>query len=331
MRARRGALFGASLLILSFLCIGVLVCQAQDQTDYDFGDYDYPAETGGDDQQDDYGYYGDDDMQYYDYHGYYPEDYEGYSGYDDDDYEEYQDCTFDAKGKPQLANGTTDCPVKISGVDKQAGKLAGGIDGVYLFTSCYNGKPMYRRKNTTKTLTEPRVLWYSAQFGDWDISKGSEPNDKEIIVYGGEREFAILPLLVSVWNLNKNTPGAKDDAAKYEVVKAQLVCADGTKLKKEDLQRLRTTAQARQTTGPMLTNEELDKKYKQVFDAGKRPEPNPAVGFTFVVLLVMIGLTIVLAIPYFLVRKKTDGKASISTSFTQMLQQSKKKQSGHAN
>lgn len=55
------------------------------------------------------------------------------------------------------------------------------------------------------------------------------------------------------------------------------------------------------------------------------------------VLLVMTGLTIVLAIPYFLLRKKAAksaaaaGGGGISSSFTQLLQQSRKKQSGHIN
>jgi hypothetical protein len=37
---------------------------------------------------------------------------------------------------------------------------------------------------------------------------------------------------------------------------------------------------------------------------GPRSEPSPTVNFTFVVLMVMTGLTIVLAIPYFLLKKK---------------------------
>lgn len=319
----------AVAVIVGLVCLGAHFSHAQDGMDFDYGDYSYPDDIDYL-EHDDYGYYGNDDMQYYDYHGYYPDDYDGYNMYDD--YGEFSDCSFNDKGKPVLLNGTTSCPLKIAGVDKQAGKLVGGIDGVYELVSCFNGKPMYRRKNTTQTAGESRVLWYSDAFGDWDISRGSEPNENEIIMYGGEREFATLPLLVSSWHLNAATKDSKLGAEDYVPVKVQLTCADGTKFDAKAKQKLEGLSESRQTTGPMLTDAEMDKKYKEIYEKfGKRPEPNPAVSFTFVVLLVMIGLTIVLAIPYFLVKKKTNGKASISTSFTQMLQQSKKKQSGHAN
>ena len=51
----------------------------------------------------------------------------------------------------------------------QASNLAGGIDGIYVLSSCYNGKPMYRRK--ASPANEERVMWYSSTFGDWDVSK----------------------------------------------------------------------------------------------------------------------------------------------------------------
>jgi iron-regulated transporter 1 len=79
----------------------------------------------------------------------------------------------------------------------------------------------------------------------------------------------------------------------------------------------------------------MDKKWEATFVRYHRAsEPSPTVNFTFVVLLVMTGLTIVLAIPYFLLRKKGakgGSGGSLSTSFAQMLTQSKKKQSGHIN
>lgn len=74
-----------------------------------------------------------------------------------------------------LANGTVTCDIKVSGVDKQADKLTGGLDGTYKMASCYNGKPMYKRNKSPAG--EDRVLWYSSTFGDWDISKGSDPNE----------------------------------------------------------------------------------------------------------------------------------------------------------
>lgn len=75
---------------------------------------------------------------------------------------------------------------------------------------------------------------------------------------------------------------------------------------------------------------------RYIYDKYSRSsDPSPTVSFTFVVLLVMTGLTIVLAIPYFLLRKKglagKGGSTSGISSFAQMLQASKKKQSGHNN
>lgn len=76
-------------------------------------------------------------------------------------------------------------------------------------------------------------------------------------------------------------------------------------------------------------------KYRYVYEKyGRRPEPNPTVSFSFIVLLVMGGLTAVLLIPYLLVYKKDPkrGYAPVATtSFAQVIQQSKKKQSGHIN
>lgn len=57
----------------------------------------------------------------------------------------------------------------------QADQLPGGIDGIYTLVSCKNGRPMYRRKESPPG--EDRVLWYSHQYGDWDIAKGTEPNE----------------------------------------------------------------------------------------------------------------------------------------------------------
>jgi hypothetical protein len=83
--------------------------------------------------------------------------------------------------------------------------------------------------------------------------------------------------------------------------------------------------------GPVLTDEEMDAKYRYIYDKYMQSsDPSPSVNFTFVVLLVMTGLTIVLAIPYFLLKRKGVKGASISSSFAQMLQQTKKKQAGHS-
>jgi hypothetical protein len=178
---------------------------------------------------------------------------------------------------------------------------------------------MYRRDKSPAG--QDRVLWYSSTFGDWDVSKGTDPNEAEILMYGGEMEHASVPLFVSSWHLGGDlrSGGVEDE---YAPINVKVACSDGTVYKEDEV---RTTPDK---VGPVLTDAEMDAKYRYIYDKYMQtPEPSPTINFTFVVLLVMTGLTIVLAIPYFLLRKK-GGKqpASISSSFASMIQQSRKKQ-----
>mmetsp|Transcript_961 Transcript_961/g.1504 ORF Transcript_961/g.1504 Transcript_961/m.1504 type:complete len:351 (+) Transcript_961:103-1155(+) len=277
---------------------------------------------------DEYGYYGDEDEQYYEYYGYYADDAGGYEDYYSEEYEFFEECFFDAGGKPVLSNNTARCDIKITGVNKQADKLVGGLDGVYKLTSCYNGKAMYKRNDSPAG--EDRVLWYSSTFGDWDISKGGDPNEAEILMYGGENEHASVPLFVSSWHLGgdlKSTSTLGEDD--YLPIDVKVACADGKVYAEAEF----NTQSAK--VGPVLTDAEMEAKYRYIYDKyAKSADPSPTINFTFVVLLVMTGLTIVLAIPYFLLRKKGKGGAPLTggaSSFTQLLQSSRKKNSGHSN
>ena len=73
-----------------------------------------------------------------------------------------------------LQTYTTDPTYAPVASSAQATKLVGGVDGVYKLSSCYNGKPMYRRKKPSPA-GEERVMWYSSTFGDWDVSRVSKP------------------------------------------------------------------------------------------------------------------------------------------------------------
>lgn len=310
-------------------CLVVLVLAAVVANAYE-DDYEYGYDSYEDDVYsygDEYGYYGDDDENYYDYYGYYADDFAGYEDYyDEEDYSDgAEDCSVDAEGHVVLANGTATCDLKISGADKQADLLTGGIDGVYKLTSCHNGKPMYKR--VSSPAGEERVLWFAKMFGDWDLSKGPEPTESGILLYGGEAEHAAVPMYVSNWHLsanyktNSNLP--EDD---YLPISLTVTCADGKVPKAPE-----TSVASVRKPQIAMTDDEIEKKYKIIYERyGKRPEPNPTVNFTFVVLLVMTGLTIVLAIPYFLLKKK-GGKGSMTTGFGQLLQQNKKKVAGHYN
>lgn len=313
------------------LCLVLLVvCQAQDY-DYDYDYESYDTESSYYEEYDDYGYYADDDEAYYEYYGYYADDFAGYEDYYDEEeyYEEYnaEDCTVGADGKVELINGTTSCDLKIDGVDKQADQLPGGIDGLYTLVGCNNGRPMYRRKDSPAG--EDRVLWYSHQYGDWDVAKGTEPNEVEILMYGGEVEHASVPLYVSSWHLGADLNSGSDmDEDDYMPIAIKLTCADG-KVPEQAAQVIASQARG----GPVLTDDEMEAKYRYIYEKyGRRPEPSPTVNFTFVVLMVMSGLTIVLAIPYFLLKKKgAKAPKQEVTSFATLIQQSKKKQSGHVN
>jgi len=294
-------------------------------------------------------YYGNDDALYYEEYGYYANDAFGYEDYYDGDGAKggggengtagagagaagaaLQDCVIGPDKKVKLSNGTAPCAILLKGVDKHADLLKGGVDGTYKLTACHNGRPLYVREKSPKG--EDRVLWYSTGFGDWDVSNGTAPNEAEILMYGGDTQHAVVPLYVSGWHLGadlKSDSNMGDDDY-FPVPDASVACADG-KVYEEPAANA-----ALERTGPVLTDAEIEAKYRFVYEKyGKRPDPNPTVNFSFIVLLVMVGLTTVLAIPYLLIYRRDAKKGGYepvaTTSFAQIIQQSKKKSSGHIN
>jgi hypothetical protein len=63
----------------------------------------------------------------------------------------------------------------VSGIDRHADRLAGGLDGAYSLVSCFDGKPSYRRAGSPPG--EPRSLFYNEVFGDWQFSSSDEPSE----------------------------------------------------------------------------------------------------------------------------------------------------------
>eukprot|EP00884_Botryococcus_braunii_P016135 jgi/Botrbrau1/3204/Bobra.37_2s0034.1 len=180
--------------------------------------------------------------------------------YLDDEFSE--DCRLGEDGKP-VFSGTKPCDVKVEGADKVLKDLPGGIDGVYEVTTCENGRPMYSRK--TMKAGEERVIWYSSEFGNWDLTNGSVPSIEYILIYGGSREsWENRPQLVeSGWSLStanlKDYNGDED----YTAIDLTMVCADGSKtdIKVED----------RYGKKPMLlTEEEADAQYRTVYARAAR-------------------------------------------------------------
>lgn len=150
----------AALLVALLALCAVLGAHCQEDTSYDYT-YDYNYNDSDVDleqtyEDDSYGYYADDDNAYYEYYGYYADDFDGQEGDYYDYYDEeaandwFTNCETDAAGKFSLHNGTASCDVRISGADKTADQLQGGIDGVYAIAACHNGKPLYRRKDSTE-------------------------------------------------------------------------------------------------------------------------------------------------------------------------------------
>lgn len=209
--------------------------------------------------------------------------------------------------------------------------LAGGLDGVYKLSSCHNGRPLYKRQNSPAQ--QDRVLWYSKGFGDWDFSASATPDEAGILMYGGDLEHTSVPLFVPTWFIGADLQsGTNMTDEEYVPVKMTVKCADG-KVYKQPSKDAGGNQGLQKVAGPVLTEDEIESKYRYIYEKyGKRPEPSVTVNFTFVILLVMIGLTIVLVMPYWMLKKKGQkgGALPIAASFAQIIQNSKKKQSGKA-
>eukprot|EP00884_Botryococcus_braunii_P000617 jgi/Botrbrau1/10556/Bobra.0343s0005.1 len=311
------------LCMLLLLCGGVFPLIVQGQGAYDDDDVnmydDYELFSAGYDTPYDYE---DDEGNYVDYPGG-DEEYGDYF-FDDMDDEYYEDCRLGEDGKP-VFNGTKPCDVKVEGADKVLKDLPGGIDGVYEVTTCENGRPMYSRK--TKKAGEERVIWYSSEFGDWDLTNGSVPSNEYIIIYGGSREsWENRPQLVeSGWSLStanlKDYNGDED----YTAIDLTMVCADGSKtdIKVED----------RYGKKPMLlTEEEADAQYRTVYTRAARKRSSAEVNLGMVTLFVMIGLGIVFGLPFMVARnrrmRKRPGGAAVEgplSGIAQMLDITRKR------
>jgi len=59
--------------------------------------------------------------------------------------------------------------------------------------------PAELRRRANSPVGQDRVLWYSSTFGDWDVSKGREPDEMEVLMYGGEMEHVSAPVFVTNW------------------------------------------------------------------------------------------------------------------------------------
>ena len=142
----------------------------------------------------------------------------GSDGYDNTDTSDYElapgglaeqylpDCSVETDGTV-TTNGTIACSVMIRGADETMHRKVDSVDGFYVVTSCYNGRPMYTRDDDAEGA---RVMWFSDYYGDWSISEGLEPPKREqqrlwpVLAWGGEGSFDLRPQLVTPmsWYVN---------------------------------------------------------------------------------------------------------------------------------
>eukprot|EP01026_Neomeris_dumetosa_P022524 TRINITY_DN1939_c0_g1_i12.p3 TRINITY_DN1939_c0_g1~~TRINITY_DN1939_c0_g1_i12.p3 ORF type:complete len:172 (-),score=14.61 TRINITY_DN1939_c0_g1_i12:619-1134(-) len=105
------------------------------------------------------------------------------------------------------------CDYNIQGGDKYLQDLDGGIDGVYSVVGCHNNKPKYIR---FKPKGYEKVLWWSDLFADWEIANGTEPNEEQIISYGGEGLDEKFPNLAVSWYIAKDY--LNEQKSRFQVV-----------------------------------------------------------------------------------------------------------------
>eukprot|EP01023_Acetabularia_acetabulum_P015041 TRINITY_DN1729_c0_g1_i3.p2 TRINITY_DN1729_c0_g1~~TRINITY_DN1729_c0_g1_i3.p2 ORF type:complete len:522 (-),score=154.12 TRINITY_DN1729_c0_g1_i3:697-2262(-) len=266
--------------------------------DYYYGDYYYEAE----DYQD-YEYYGD-----YGYYGVYDENGEiyGMSEDYDDDYEYLYDyfsfdedkCEFNDKGEIVFNASMNVCDVKVEGADKHLKNLDGGIDGVYTLAGCHNSRPKYVRYQPEKF---ERVLWFSTVFGDWDIGLGSEPDEQDIIMYGGDGLDEERPNFINPqsWAIAADVVSKDEERLvlfeDYLSIDLTVTCSDGKTLDRPE----------RSTVGkmPLLTADEMEQQYRQIYDKYGNKKPEPSINFAMVIVIVFVGMGVVLGLPYMLARR----------------------------
>ena len=88
------------------------------------------------------------------------------------------DCELDAAGVAVFSSGPPPCPVVVAGADARLAEAAKPVDGTYAPAGCHGGRPLYVRQAAPGDPPSAplRVLWYSTEFHDWDLTVGEEPN-----------------------------------------------------------------------------------------------------------------------------------------------------------
>mmetsp|Transcript_13972 Transcript_13972/g.24487 ORF Transcript_13972/g.24487 Transcript_13972/m.24487 type:complete len:345 (-) Transcript_13972:2862-3896(-) len=311
-------------LILCFLVvIGHILADDNIEADFEGGSYSLPYDSSDyDDLYADNGYYDDPDQTFEQ-----EMDAKG-SGYDDvyedfNDYyiekpyesEEVLECRVE-NGHATIGN-TSFCNLQVSVGDSNKQKIASEIEGIYEAVECFGGRALYRRANSTAE--NSRLLWSSNVFGDWDFSRGSNPEETQIFVYGGELDHFMTPEQVKQWYISGSLI-RQDEAAsigdtdddEFLLFPLNVTCTDGS--------RKPIPTDLKSPVGPLLTDKEMDVKYRYVYDKyGSTPTVRTISNLTTAILFILTGIVALVSLPRIVsYRSKTSrqGKAGSTVGGT---------------
>eukprot|EP00201_Polytomella_parva_P006537 CAMPEP_0175079754 /NCGR_PEP_ID=MMETSP0052_2-20121109/25022_1 /TAXON_ID=51329 ORGANISM="Polytomella parva, Strain SAG 63-3" /NCGR_SAMPLE_ID=MMETSP0052_2 /ASSEMBLY_ACC=CAM_ASM_000194 /LENGTH=310 /DNA_ID=CAMNT_0016350167 /DNA_START=99 /DNA_END=1028 /DNA_ORIENTATION=+ len=299
------------LIVLIFLCLSILV-RSDEITDeqQDLKDLEDNYLNLEDDSN---GYYDDGESTPY-------QTYDGYSATDlmptygdyasTEDSLDVEDCVLNGTNII-LSSHTSDCSLNVSGGNSQLANLEGGIDGNYELQSCYNGRPLYRRI-TSKAPEGDLVLFYSSLYGDWDFAR-SLGVDADVLVYGGDLVHFTTPLQVEDWQVLasltlKPTAYGEDD---FTLINLSVTCSNA-KGQASNVSIVEVAGAQSVSAGldhPLLTDEEIEAKYRYVYDKyGKSSNAggsgNTPRNWLSVFFLLLIGIILIVTMPHLVKRSK---------------------------
>lgn len=223
----------------------------------------------------------------------------------------YTELTLSPPHHPHPHEGTA-CDVEVKGGDAALDKLQGGIDGTYKAQGCFEGKPFYKREGK-----EGPYLYYTPLAGAWDFAPNlDEPLDSTVLVYS-EGEFGFIsdrPQLVTPGQWYLSTDHMKKpknaDAAFEAHPSFTVACAAGSSdsvaVKLSDIREEGFMA------GPLLTDEEMNSQYAEVFK--NNSDSGTAFKVVTVMMLVAIalfGLSMTLGVPCLLYFKRIEATRSL--------------------
>jgi len=109
---------------------------------------------------------------------------------------------------------------------------------------------------------EDRMMWYSKEHKGWDVSNGSVPNPKDILMYGGENKDHLRPEFVGKdeWFLASEFQADDSGEGDYMKAEVELVCNN------QDKAMPKPEPETINQPKPYLTQEEMANQYRAVIE-----------------------------------------------------------------